>query len=178
MSAHLTKDGKVVLSTGDILDNPHVKRDWHGLERVSLAICTIGPKLEARVSELFAQGDSATALILDTVGSVAVGSISRQIDAMVCQRAQELGMVAGPRFSPGSVNWSLTEQKVIFSLLPADKIGVSLNDHMLMVPRKSVSFVVGMGSGVLVPRARRPCWHCDRVSCPSREPGTEIAVSS
>lgn len=176
MLAHLTEEGKVVLATGAVLDNPHAGQDWQGLERVALAICTIGSKLEERVSKLFAEGDPAAALILDTAASVAVGSISRQIDTMTCQRAQEWGMVAGPRFSPGSVDWSLTDQKVLFSLLPADKIGVSLNEHLLMVPRKSVSFVIGMGSGVPVPKARRPCWYCERLDCPSREPGVDVIV--
>ena len=171
MAAHLNEQGKVVLSSGVVLNNPHAARDWQNLEMVALVVCTIGSFLEERVTQLFAQGNSGAALILDNVGTVALRNVCREVDAIACRQAGERGMAAGPRFSPGSVGWDISDQRVLFELLPAGEAGVRLNDQFVMVPRKSVSFVVGMGSGVPVPRARRPCWYCDRLSCPSREQG-------
>lgn len=169
MSASLSEQGKVVLANSTILDIPHVRRDWAGLEMVGIAICTIGSLLEERSSELFAQGNAATALILDTVGSAAVGSVSRQTDALICRRAQERGMNAGPRFEPGSTGWDISDQRVLFSLLSAQEIGVRLNEYFLMIPRKSVSFMIGMGREVPESKFRRPCHYCERLDCPSRE---------
>jgi len=176
MTAHLTEQGKVVLSNGVVLNNPHATKDWQGLEQVALAVCTIGSLLDERASQLFAQGNAPAALILDGVGTVAVGDVTKQIDTMACQQATERGMTAGPRFSPGSVGWAISDQKVLFELLPAEEVGVSLNDHLVMVPLKSVSFVVGMGSGVPVPKARRPCFYCNRLSCPSRERTADVTL--
>ncbi len=175
MGASLNEQGKVVLSSGTVLDIPHVRREWAGLEMVTLAICTIGRLLEERSSQLFAQGDAATALILDTVGSAAVGSVARQVDALICRQSQARGMNAGPRFEPGSTGWDIRDQRVLFSLLPAQEIGVNLNEYFLMIPRKSVSFMMGMGSEVTESKLRLPCHYCERLDCPSREV-TEVAL--
>jgi hypothetical protein len=176
MAAGIDEQGRVVLDNGAVLDNPHAVREWQGLEQAGVAICTIGLLLEQRVGELFAQGNAALALLLDSVGTTAVGSVSRQMDALICRRAENVGMNAGPRFSPGSTGWDITQQKIIFSLLPANEVGVSLNEHFMMIPIKSVSFVVGMGSKVPVPKVRRPCGYCPRVDCPGREQGTSPAI--
>ena len=169
MGASLGEQNKVILSNGTILIIPHVRRDWVGMEKVALAVCTIGPLLEERTTQLFAQGDAAAALILDTIGSVAVGSVARQIDVLICRRAREIGVSAGPRFEPGSTGWDIRDQRVLFGLLPAHKIGVSLNEQCLMIPRKSASFMVGMGGKVPATKLRRPCHYCERLDCPFRE---------
>jgi hypothetical protein len=171
-SAKLTKQGGVVLNNGAILSNPHAIKDWQGLEQVVIAVCTIGLALERQVKQLGDKGNVSSALILDTIGTLSVSSATRQIDAMVCQQANQQGMIAGPRFGPGSVDWDIKDQKILFDLLPTKKIGVKLTDHLLMIPLKSISFVVGMGAKVPKPRTRRPCWYCKRVSCPGRDVST------
>lgn len=170
VAAHLTEAGKVALGDGFTLNIPHIDREWRGLERVSLAICTIGQELDKRVSQFSAQGDYTASIALDSVGRAALSSICNKIDSMVCERAGERGMVAGPRFEPGAVGWELAEQTVLFSLLPAEKIGVRLNECYQMFPLKSVSLVIGMGSETPIPRGRRPCWYCNLLDCPGRDP--------
>lgn len=171
MAARLNGEGKVVLENGTVLDVTKAGIEWKGLERVRLAICTIGAALEERCAQLFARGEYALSVMLDSVGSVAVGSVVGQVDALACERAQELGMVAGPRFEPGSVGWPLTEQRLLFGLLPAGRVGVRLNEQCQMIPRKSVSLAVGMGREMPRPRGRHPCWHCNLTSCPFRDAG-------
>jgi hypothetical protein len=69
--------------------------------------------------------------------------------------AAERGLGSGMRAQPGQEGWSIWQQKVLFDLLPADDIGVRLTESCLMIPRKSVSFAIGMGPEM------RP----DRVAC-------------
>lgn len=167
--AALTKEAEVVLSNGKVLKNPRSGADWAGLEQVIVAICTIGPLLEERVSQLSAQGNVAKSILLDDIGTAAVRDLTRKIDALFCQQAIEKGMKAGMRFSPGSTGWDIADQRAIFELLPAEMVGVSLNDQLLMIPRKSLSFVVAIGETVPVPKSRIMCQYCDKVSCPDRQ---------
>lgn len=170
MAAYLTEAGKVALRESLILNIPHADKEWRGLERVGLAISTIGPRLEERIRQLFTQGDGTMAVILDSVGTVALRNINNNIDSLVCQRARERGMIAGPRFEPGSIDWELNDQTVFFSLLPAQELGVRLNKQCQMSPLKSSSFAIGMGCEMPIPRGRRPCWYCNRLECPARDP--------
>ena len=52
------------------------------------------------------------------------------------------------KFSPGSTTyWDITQQKVIFRILDDKEVenttGIKLNEHYIMIPRKSVSGVMG-----------------------------------
>ena len=107
--------------------------------------------------------------MLDSVGSVAVENVVSQIDALACQQAQTRGMVGGRRLGPGVAGWSLTEQAILFTMLPAAELGVSLNPQCLMIPRKSASFIVGMGKELATPRERHPCIYCNLTTCPFRQ---------
>ena len=61
--------------------------------------------------------------------------------------------------SPGESDWPLTEQRVIFSMLETEQIGVSLSRRSLvMTPVKSTSLVLGRGVG---PLGREGGSHCD-----------------
>jgi len=63
---------------------------------------------------------------------------------------------------------SLTEQEVLFSLVPADSIGVTLLPSSLMQPLKSVSGLVGIGSRDRIEAAPVPCENCDAERCMMR----------
>jgi hypothetical protein len=66
------------------------------------------------------------------------------------------------RAQPGQEGRAIWQQRVIFERLPTDEIGVRLTDSCLMIPRKSVSFVIGLG-----PQMRPDAVACD--FCSERE---------
>jgi hypothetical protein len=141
---------------------------WKGAEYLALALCTIGSQLEDRVSELFDGEDYACALMLDSAGSVAVESVADRVNLFICEEANRLGLETGPRLSPGYEGWSLEDQKVIFVILPSEKVGVCLTEQYMMIPRKSISFCVGIGRGLGSGERVNPCRHCSLKDCPYR----------
>ncbi|MFQ5722819.1 MAG: hypothetical protein ACE5GI_10045 [Candidatus Aminicenantales bacterium] len=110
-------------------------------EKVALCICTIGPEVEREIEELMQKNEMLEALILDALASEAAEEVARQSDRILAQKARELDLWPSKRFSPGYKPWPLEEQKFIFSMIPAEEIGVKLNPNSwMMVPRKSISF--------------------------------------
>ena len=165
-----SNEGSLVLEEGSRLSVGSGVSLGEDAEYLGVALCTIGLALENRVSELFTEGEYPAALILDSVGSVAVQNVTDYVNFLMCQRANTLDIRVGPRLSPGYGKWSLSEQRVLFSLLPGERIGVTLNENFMMVPRKSISFGVGMGEGLSSERIDNPCRHCGMEGCKYRRP--------
>ncbi len=129
-----------------------------GARRVIAVVCTIGPALEARVSSLLAT-DPLLAIALDALGSAACEQLAAAITTDLTRRATaERELVTGP-LSPGMTGWTLPDaQRQLFALVDGSRLGVVLTSSGLMIPRKTLSFVVGVGPHV---QARTPCPVCE-----------------
>jgi hypothetical protein len=137
-------------------------------ERVGLCICTIGPELEAGVSDLMRKGELARGVVLDAVGSEMAEATARVLDErMEAEEARE-GHLASARFSPGYGGWDLEGQRLLFDILDGGRIGVELSPSMMMTPRKSVSFAVNFGPDPKPPRCALLCDQCEIEDCPYR----------
>lgn len=158
--------GTITLTNGLSLDIGSMLQEWQGSEYLGVAICTIGTALENRVDELLAEEDPVSAVVLDSVGSVAVEAIADEVNYLVCCRERRVGNNLGPRTSPGYGKWDLTDQRLLFSLFPSDRINIRLNQQCMMIPRKSCSFCVGIGKGLNC--KFNPCRRCDREHCDFR----------
>jgi len=134
----------IELEGGQSFEGPLAARALAGAEEVALAVCTIGPALEERMTELFSE-EPMRAMALDGAGVAALGKISDAAIRRIRRVAKERGLGSGMRAQPGQEGWSIWQQKALFERLPADSIGVRLTESCLMIPRKSVSFVIGMG---------------------------------
>ncbi len=146
---------------------------WEGSRALGIALYTLGPGLEERVTALTQEGLQAQALSLDIAGTIALGLVGLQVQQMACQRLGERSEEAGPWLNPGYLDWPLTDQRLIFGILPADSIGVRLNDSCMMIPRKSVTICAGIGiKGSHTPFNR--CRHCGVAKCQFRR----VTVSS
>ena len=156
----------IELEDGATFEGPLPARALAGSEKVALAVCTIGPALEERMKQLFAE-DPMRAMALDGAGVAALRKVSDAVIADVRQMAEEYTWGSGMRAQPGQEGWPIQQQKVLFQHLPAEQIGVRLTDSYLMIPQKSVSFVIGMG-----PDMRPDAVACDfcskRNRCPWR----------
>lgn len=162
---------QIVLENGATFSGSLVARALAGATEVALAVCTIGPALEERMSALFAEGEAVRAVALEGAGVAAIRQVSATLGIHICDLATARGQQVGMRASPGQEGWSIQQQRVLFGLVPAGKIGVRLSSSCLMLPRKSVSFVIGLG-----PEMRADSVTCDfcskRERCQWRRKGT------
>lgn len=151
----------IVMASGASFEGPLAARALAGSRTLALAVCTIGPALEERMNQLFGE-EPVRAMALDGAGVAALRSISEATVARIREEAEARRWGSGMRAQPGQEGWSIWQQRVLFDHIPADEIGVRLTDSALMIPRKSVSFVIGMG-----PDMRPDAVACD--FCSKRE---------
>jgi hypothetical protein len=162
LPVHGFEHQQVTLANGAAFSGSLAARAFAGATELAIAVCTIGPALEERVSALFAEGDSLRAVAMEGAGIAAIRQVSTQVGIRVCDVATARGLRVGMRANPGQEGWSILQQRVVFGLMPAEKIGVRLTSSCLMLPAKSVSFVVGLG-----PEMRADAVPCD--FCSKRE---------
>jgi hypothetical protein len=150
-----------------------IRAELRGSEALAVFVATIGPRLEENARALLAGGKLLEGWVLDAVGSLAAEAVADVAQREVQVLAAAQGWKATNRFSPGYCTWETAGQHALFSLLPAQPAGVTLNDSALMTPLKSVSGVVGIGPAVEY-RAYR-CEVCTMTGCPARRGPTPPA---
>jgi len=139
---------QVHLDDGTRLSGPLIGQHLASASSVHLAVCTIGSALEARVKELMPQ-DPAYALALDGLGSAVTESIANELCRSIEQEAASRDLQTTIPLSPGMIGWPVDiGQRQIFASLPAEEIGVSLTPNGLMIPMKSLTFVMGVGESL------------------------------
>jgi len=149
------------LSGDMVLHAPLLASALPDAEELAIVVGTIGPGLEKRVTEYLGKGEPLRGLLLDGIGSAAVDSLSQQACQLIQNEASLRGYQAGSRFSPGITGFPITEQWQLFRMVPADEIGMSLAASGLMVPRKSVSMVIGLGQKMVVRERGEACARCN-----------------
>jgi len=156
---------------------------------IGVIVCTVGPALEARAKEYFAMGKPAHGYLLDALGTVSLGTLAERARAYVESKANARGLEASTPISPGHADWPLSEQEVLFSLVPPSDTGVHLSPSFVMRPRKSLSMAVGLGRGMITHAEGSQCEYCPlKKTCPyrrlpgdpwypTRSPGEEVVMS-
>lgn len=139
---------------------------FEGLERVAYCVCTIGPALEEEVTRLSGSDELLQAVVLDAAGSVAAEAVAEYMDQRIQEEAEGLGLKTSCRASPGYGDWDVREQAKLFQIVPAERIGVTLSESAMMIPRKSVSFAIHVAERPERLRSENSCRNCDRMDCP------------
>ena len=91
------------------------------------------------------EGDAALSYLVDTVASVTEEQATDVLHDHIEKQMQMQGLKITNRYSPGYCDWSVSEQHLLFSFLPANFCGITLTESSLMVPIKSVSGIIGIG---------------------------------
>jgi hypothetical protein len=154
----------LVLDNGAVFSNPELISLLAPAREVIVAFCTIGPRLEEKVQSFFTRRETLQGFLLDGIGSAAVDNLGR----LACERfADEVlarGLQTSSPLSPGMGAIPLQEQRQLFNLAPARQNGLTLTSADMLVPRKSVSMIIGIGE-------KMPVWHSLEVceSCKIKE---------
>lgn len=133
------------------------------VDSIAIFVCTGGEELSSWSKKLFQKDNAVKAYIADIAASLlvekAVDKIQINLEKMVLESHKKITN----RYSPGYCGWSVEEQHQLFSLLPENYCGVSINEAALMNPIKSVSGIIGIGADVN--KAAYQCNKCEKTNC-------------
>ena len=145
-----------------------LKNNLQGCNKVLLLAATAGVGIDRLISK-YGRIAPSKALMFQAIGAELVEEIC---DTFGREYEAERGCVLRPRFSPGYGDLSLETQKDVFRVLdPAKRIGLTLNDSLLMSPSKSVTAFAGVENGVSgIEREKKnekqkACKNCEQKDC-------------
>jgi cobalamin-dependent methionine synthase I len=112
---------------------------------IALTVCTIGKTLENLSKKYVKNDDALMGIMLDGIGSAAVDCLLEEVSHDISNRSAEMGLMSSSPVSPGMPGMPLETQKILFDMLPAEKIAVRLTRHNMIIPFKSSSMIMGIG---------------------------------
>jgi hypothetical protein len=133
---------------------------------ICVFVVTLGGRIDRLVAEAVRERPHV-GVVLDAAASVAADAMADDLESTLARALPE-GEAVSWRFSPGYCDWSLREQRKLFSLLPDRPAGITLTPDCLMIPRKSVSGVIGVGPKAELQELGSPCLSCGRIDCDHR----------
>lgn len=129
---------KLVLTGNDIYE--HLK---HAKKSVIMAV-TVGRQIETKI-KYYEKINLTKALILDACATSAVEEVCDRLDDYIKAKANEENLSTTFRFSPGYGDLPLDIQRDFINTLNAEKtIGLTVSEHNLLMPRKSVTAIIGL----------------------------------
>lgn len=125
--------------------SPSIEQRLSRAEYILAVLCTIGRAVEDLTSSLY-HSDPLRALAMDSFGSMATIALASLAHVHFASRAKAEMMKVSSPLSPGMEGWTVEQgQSQIFDLLNGEEIGVKLTSRGMMIPRKSLSFLLGIG---------------------------------
>ncbi|KJR48891.1 Methionine synthase activation domain [Desulfosporosinus sp. I2] len=137
-------------------------------EKMLLISITIGTAIDDRMEEYKKAGKMSEAFALDACATAYVAKASTTAMSRVEDAYHLEGMKTTFPMGPGHSYWKgLEDMQVIFHFLRAERIGLHLNDSNLIIPRKSVAMVMGVGHDLSDYKGKTHCNFCNlQTTCP------------
>lgn len=140
-----------------------------GCTRIALICATLSINLD-RYIKLTQYQDMTKAVIADSLASVAIEEVCDNIAEEIKEQYPQYYQTT--RFSPGYGDFPVEMQKELLTVLDAQKkIGVTATDKCAMIPKKTVTAVIGLSENIIT-AVRHGCDNCNmKDTCMYREKG-------
>ena len=152
-----------------------IARHLSGCDRVIFLAATVGEGIEQESSRRFGAGGYASAVLLDAGATAAVEQVADAMEDAIRPGILREGYRMRWRFSPGYGDWPLSQQPDVLRLSGGERIGISLTDSLMLMPRKSITAVIGLARNEKASSEERVengtpkgCAACGMRDCPSR----------
>ena len=163
----LTDTENGILLQDVLLPGKAIRRNLDGCREAFAFAATVGPAVDRRIAMLKYR-EPAKALVMDAAASAAVEAFCDEINDAWEKDSLAEGKFLRLRFSPGYGDLPISVQKDLLRLLDAAHLaGITLTDSMMMIPRKSVSAVIGIADEC-TQREKSGCAACAKKDCAFR----------
>lgn len=159
-----------ILSTNPFtLNGNKIRQHLTHCNKVIVLAVTIGSNIEHIIETTFQTGKYTHALLLDAAATTAVEQTADNLEKNIDPFITSMGYKRIWRFSPGYGDWNISCQPQMLKLANAAAIDVSHTSSMMLIPRKSVTAIIG-----LIPQTdnfspeKPSCNNCQQKNCLSR----------
>lgn len=153
-----TDRGIEISGSSLLLKGKDISSHLKGCNRCVLLCATLSSDVDKLIRAYEAEG-MEKALIADSLASAAVEQVCEEAENEIREAVGNYSYTW--RFSPGYGDFPLDIQEEFLNVIDAPKrIGVSVTDSLILIPRKSVTAVMGI-SEKEIPRGRRGCGNCN-----------------
>ena len=155
---------KLALVGGAVLSGPLIAKHLGGSTEALVMLCTVGERIEGAIREAL-EADPPFGLALDGLGNAAAEALATAASNRFEAEGEVHGLHSSLPLSPGMVGWPVEEgQNQVFRIASSNPLGILLTSGGMMLPRKSVSLVLGLGPNLQ--RAGKACDYCNlRETC-------------
>ena len=152
------------------LEGNSITRHLSNCEKVICIAVTVGDEIENEVTRRFSAGKYVESVLLDAAATAAVEQAADSLEKAIAPQLAKDGYKMKMRFSPGYGDWALTNQQNFFSITGASEIGMSLSSAMMLIPRKSITAIIGLEKNKLdaTISPNKKCSTCNKLDCPAR----------
>ena len=125
---------------------------------------TLGIEVDSRIA-YYSRFDITKGLIMDACATTAIESVCNELQTEIMEEALKDNLHITNRYSPGYGDFSIENQREILNVLDAyKKIGLSVTENSIMLPRKSVTAFIGL-SEIESLKPNDKCVNCKNVDC-------------
>ena len=165
-----TADGVSVSGTPLVLKGRDIAAHLKDCEKCVLFAATLGTGADA-VIRGYESAAMEKAVVADCMASAAVEQVCDLAETEIREKLPHMHFTW--RFSPGYGDLPLDVQRDFLNVLNAQKrIGLTVTENLILIPRKSVTAVIGVSENE-IPKGRRGCVVCGmRDKCEFRKNGT------
>lgn len=150
-------------------DSKDLAKCLKGCSEVVLFAATIGLDIDRKIVR-YERFSPAKALLMHAYGAERVESLCDGFCDEMDREISKEGLHCTNRFSPGYGDLPLQVQQDFFRLMDCSrKIGISLNESLLMTPTKSVTAIFGIGSCIRQRKMDHNCSECQKQECEFRK---------
>lgn len=164
-------ESRVVKSEPEFLvEGASIVKHLTGCEKVACMAVTVGENVEREVTKNFSAGNYVASVLLDAAATAAVEQAADALEKVIAREVARESFKMRWRFSPGYGDWNLDNQREFFKITGAAEIGMSLSSALMLIPRKSVTAIIGLEKNIGTEKIRhkKSCANCSKIDCPAR----------
>ena len=136
----------------------------NGSKECYLMAVTLGVEIDKKI-RYYEHSSLTKAMILDAGATTAVESACDIVCSIIKNDLKKVGLTITRRYSPGYGDFDINIQREILNLVDAEKlIGLTITRNNILIPRKSVTAVVGVIDEKLDYKTFEKCKSCPNYS--------------
>ena len=164
-------DGIELKDTILLLEGNDIKKHLKGCHKCAILVVTLGLNIEREINKN-EKINLTKSLILDACATTYIEEICDSVQNEIEDDVKKNKFNITSRFSPGYGDLTLSIQKDILNVMNSSStVGVTATSHNILLPRKSVTAIIGISSEKQK-SLKRECSHCNKYeSCNFRMGG-------